>query len=91
MSTELSTLHGPVVILGGGGFIGWNLFLRCKSLNIETYNLLRNPESNWRVQQSKNPEHLSNIRNVDALNSYELKKTLLSIQPKIIFHCLSYG
>lgn len=81
-----ATLKGPILILGGGGFVGANLVHRLlRARNDVTAVVRRLPA--WRLAQL-DQRHLLEV---DITSVAELRQMVEAIRPRTIFNCAAYG
>lgn len=85
----LSKLKGPILILGGGGFIGFNLLNSIYLYRQDVYAVSSNPEKNWRFKISSFPQ--KNIIKANLLIKKQVNKLIQKIKPQTIFNLTAYG
>jgi dolichol-phosphate mannosyltransferase len=86
IAEKIARLHGPILVLGGSGFVGANLFrmlLRHRSDVFATSSRL----PAWRLEGL--PE--GNIFATDLLVDANLDGLLSEVKPRTIFDCAAYG
>lgn len=84
---EIKSLKGPILIVGGSGFIGANLFLMFKQLRDDVFACSRNPQRSWRLM-GVDPFFLISI---DIRNFEHLQKVIHKLKPRTIFNVAAYG
>ena len=77
-----------IVITGASGFVGANLAQNLSKTKHQIHVLTRKNSKLWRLEDIKTK---LNIHKVTLDNSKALKKKLLEIEPKFVFHCATYG
>jgi len=86
LRTKILQLQGPILVLGGSGFIGANLFRTILAHRPDVYaTTTRLPW--WRLEGI--PE--TNVRRVDLLVDSNLDALLEDVKPKTVFDCVAYG
>ena len=86
LTANIRSLHGPLLVLGGSGFIGANLFRAIKAVRNDVYAVVRRGK-NWRLSDISDDRVIA----VD-LNDYSATKNLInSVGPQTIFDCAAYG
>jgi dolichol-phosphate mannosyltransferase len=83
---KIMKLQGPVLILGGSGFIGANLLRTLLRFREDVYGTTSQYEA-WR--QEGLPE--GNRVVVDLLVDADLDSMLKDLKPRTVFNCVSYG
>jgi len=77
-----------IVITGASGFVGANLAQNLSKTKHQIHIFTRKNSKLWRLEDIKTK---LNIHKVTLDNSKALKKKLLEIEPKFVFHCATYG
>jgi len=80
---------GPILILGAGGFIGFNLLLELLKKRSDVFGVSHDPEKNWRFNTGRVSK--KNIVKCDISDDQQLKKLLLKLKPKTIFNLAAFG
>jgi len=81
-----ASLKGPILVLGGGGFVGANLVHRLlRSRSDVTAVVLRLPA--WRLA-GLDRRHLLEV---DLTSPAELRQMVEAIRPRTVFDCAAYG
>lgn len=83
---KIRRLQGPVLVLGGSGFIGANLFQTLLTVRDDVYGTTSRLPA-WRLEGLPR----RNIRRLDLLVDSNLDQLLDEIQPKTVFNCVAYG
>ena len=86
IAQKIKNLQGPVLVLGGSGFIGANLMKALLSHRSDVYGTTSNFDA-WRLEDL--PEHNKVV--VDLLVDADTEKLFDQIAPRTIFNCVSYG
>jgi polyisoprenyl-phosphate glycosyltransferase len=88
IKTEIRKLEGPIVVFGGGGFIGSNLFRTILQYRDDVYAVTsKEPFIPWRIDDLK----ADRIIHADLTDISSLKKLFNSNHFKTIFHLAAYG
>ena len=76
------------LITGATGFIGANLTRHLVKKDVEVHILTRRESNRWRINSILNKvwEHRVDLRDYEPL-----RKVILKIKPRVIFHCATYG
>ena len=81
-----ATLKGPIVVLGGGGFVGANLMNRLLRARKDVTAVVRRLPA-WRLA-GLDRQH---VLEVDLTSPAELRQMVEAIRPRTIFDCSAYG
>jgi polyisoprenyl-phosphate glycosyltransferase len=79
-------LRGPIVVLGGGGFVGVNLFRRLLEHRDDVYSVVRRMPV-WRL----NGIDHRHILEVDIIDLAATRNMVNSLAPGTVFDCVAYG
>lgn len=86
LQDKIRQLQGPILILGGSGFVGANLMRLIAECREDAFaTATRLPA--WRLEGLPS----SHVRAVDLLVDYNLDLLLDEIKPRTIFDCIAYG
>jgi nucleoside-diphosphate-sugar epimerase/glycosyltransferase involved in cell wall biosynthesis len=84
--TDPRLLAGPVLVLGAGGFVGANLFLRILRARPDVVGVVRRLPA-WRLAEVPT----ENLAEVDLNNPAEVRQMIDAFRPATILHCAAYG
>ena len=86
LEEKIGRLQGPILVLGGSGFIGGNVALSLLRYRDDVYaTAMRLPA--WRLEQIPQDR----VKVVDLLIDSNLDELLETVQPRTIIDCLAYG
>jgi polyisoprenyl-phosphate glycosyltransferase len=83
---HIRALHGPILVTGGAGFVGANLFRKIIEQRQDVYAVVQST-SNWRLEGI--PE--TNIVTANVNDPAALKHLIDQIAPRTVFDCVAYG
>jgi dolichol-phosphate mannosyltransferase len=86
LQDKIRKLQGPILVLGGSGFVGANLMrliANCREDVVATASRL----PAWRLGGLPSQQ----VRAVDLLVDHNLDRLLNEIKPRTIFDCIAYG
>lgn len=86
LSQKISSLKGPILVLGASGFIGANLLRMLLEYRNDVFGTVSHLPS-WRLEDI-DP---ANIIEGDLLIEENLDSTLNRVKPKTVFNCTAYG
>ncbi len=81
-----AALKGPVLVLGGGGFVGANLVLRLLRSRGDVTAVVRRLPA-WRLAGIDR----RHVLEVDLTSPAELRQMVEAIRPRTVFDCAAYG
>jgi dolichol-phosphate mannosyltransferase len=83
---QAAALHGPIVVLGAGGFVGNNLLRRILTARSDVFAVARKLPT-WRLDDI-DKEYLVEV---DVTHAGEMRSLFDTIKPATVFNCVSYG
>ncbi len=81
-----ASLKGPILVLGGGGFVGANLVQRLLRSRDDVTAVVRRLPA-WRLADV-DQRHLLEV---DLTSTAELRQMIEAVRPRTIFDCVAYG
>lgn len=87
LTSEISKLIGPIAVIGGGGFIGSNLFRRILAVRDDVYAVTDQPYVPWRLLGLEN----AGILRGDVTRPWELRELFARHKFETIFYLAAYG
>lgn len=82
-------LPGPILILGAGGFVGFNLFKTLHSLRSDVFAVVHRLNTGWRLGQSAIPPSQLLVCDLNYENS--VRHMVDACRPRTIFNLAAYG
>lgn len=86
LASRISTLPGPILVTGAGGFIGSHLYSTLLKSRKDVYGTTSSVNQ-WRLKALDITEMIQ----IDLANDHNLENLLDSLKPKTIFNLAAYG
>src|SRR5438128_4652551 len=86
LETKIKRLQGPILVLGGSGFVGANLLRTILKYRPDAYGTTTRLPA-WRLEDLPG----DNVKLVDLLIDSNLDNLLDEVRPRTIFNCIAYG
>jgi polyisoprenyl-phosphate glycosyltransferase len=86
LDAKIKRLQGPILVLGGSGFVGANLLRTLLQSRDDVVGTATHLPA-WRMEGLP-PQ---NLRAVDLLVDANLDELLSSVQPRTVFNCVAFG
>jgi dolichol-phosphate mannosyltransferase len=86
LETKIKRLQGPILVLGGSGFVGANLLRTLLRYRSDCYGTTTRLPA-WRLEDLPR----ENVKQVDLLVESNLDGLLERTQPRTVFNCVAYG
>src|SRR5262245_39668705 len=86
LDAKIKKLHGPILVLGGSGFVGANLLRMLLKVRDDVVGTTSRLPA-WRLDGLA-PQH---VRVADLLVDSNLDALLDEVRPRTIFDCVAYG
>jgi len=84
---QVQELHGPILVIGAGGFIGANLFRQIFQYRSDVFATTSKPFVPWRIDDIAD----KHILHCNIIKKHELEKLFSEHQFKTIFDLAAYG
>ena len=84
---DARNVPGPILIIGGSGFIGANLFHSLRRIRTDVFACSRSPQRAWRLRHASDEDLVS----MDVTDGGAVLRTLRKIHPRTVFHLAAYG
>lgn len=82
----IKSLNGPILILGGSGFVGASLFKRILAVRDDVFATAQRLPA-WRLDGAPREKILA----TDLLIPSNLREVFDTVSPKTVFNCIAYG
>jgi len=86
IAQKIKSLQGPILVLGGSGFIGANLVRTLLAHRDDVYGTTSTFEA-WRLEGLPERNRVA----VDLLVDADMESLFAGITPRTVFNCVSYG
>src|SRR5687767_14066374 len=86
LECKIKHLQGPILILGGSGFVGANLLRTLLRYRSDVFGTTTRLPA-WRLEDLPAPH----VKQVDLLIDTNLDALLDEVNPRTVFNCVAYG
>ena len=86
ITEQASSLPGPILITGAGGFVGAHLYSTLLKLRVDVFGVAHSKDS-WRLKALG----IESSFQFDLTDQNQLKKVLNELKPATIFNLAAYG
>lgn len=86
LKDQITSLRGPVIILGASGFIGANLFNLISSVRSDVFAVVQR-EKSWRLADVDDDRIIA----VDLNDTSAVKNLISTVKPQTVMDCAAYG
>ena len=86
---KVRSLPGPILILGAGGFVGYNLLQSIRALRQEVYGVVHRLNAGWRLDRESIPASEMRICDLNYANS--VRHMVATCCPRTVFNLAAYG
>jgi nucleoside-diphosphate-sugar epimerase/glycosyltransferase involved in cell wall biosynthesis len=86
LNQKITDIPGPILILGGSGFVGANLFRLTQQFRTDVFTTASKLPA-WRLDDVDN----SLVIKVDLTSEYEVSNLLDAVKPMTVLDCVTYG
>ena len=83
------SLPGPILVLGAGGFVGFNLYKSLSVLRSDVYAMTHRLNAGWRLEQAGIPSSQILICDLNYQNS--VQHMVDTCRPRTVFNLAAYG
>jgi dolichol-phosphate mannosyltransferase len=88
-SAQALSLPGPILILGAGGFVGFNLFKSLRALRPDVFAVAHSQNAGWRLSRSGTPS--AQVLVCDLNYAKSVRHLVETARPRTIFNLAAYG
>lgn len=89
LQARARSLPGPILVLGAGGFVGFNLFQSLRALRSDVFAVAHRVNAGWRLGQDAIPPSQLLICDLNFRNS--VQHLVDSCRPRTLFNLAAYG